>query len=138
MPNDFIFIDNSRQVLGEFEAACLRALERCGLQGEGYAKENLTMHGAVDTGNLRNSITHQVDSGEPAVYIGTNVEYAPYVELGTGKYYPGGRQEPWVYQDAHGNWHITNGQRAQPYLKPAVADHKQTYRNIIEDELKNG
>lgn len=134
MARDFIFINNSGKVLSELEAACLRALERCGREGEKFAKETV----AVDTGNLRNSITHQVDSGEPAVYIGTNTEYAAYVELGTGIYYPGGRQEPWVYQDAHGNWHTTQGQRAQPYLKPAVADHKQTYRNIIEDELKNG
>lgn len=33
---------------------------------------------------------------------------------------------------------MTNGQRAQPYLKPAVADHADTYRGIIESELKNG
>ena len=117
-------------------AACLRALERCGSQAEGYAKDLVP----VDTGNLRNSITHMVDEEEPAAYIGTNSEYAAYVELGTGKYREGGggRPTPWVYQDAKGQWHMTSGQRAQPYLKPAVADHAQTYRNIIEDELKNG
>lgn len=89
----------------------------------------------VDTGNLRNSITHQVAEGEDAVYIGSASEYAAYVELGTGKYYPGGRPTPWAYQDAKGNWHLTNGQRAQPYLKPAVADHVSTYKGIIEGEL---
>ena len=136
MADDFIFIDNSENVLQNFRAACLRALERCGMQAEGYAKENLTMLKAVDTGNLRNSITHKVLENE--VYIGTDVEYAIYVELGTGKYAEGGRQDPWVYQDEEGHWHHTHGQRAQPYLKPAVADHKQTYQNIIEDELKNG
>ena len=128
------FTDNSEQVLSEFDAAVLRALERCGSQAEGYAKDLVP----VDTGRLRNSISHKVDDAEKAVYIGTNVEYAPYVELGTGKYVQGGRPTPWVYQDDNGNWHMTNGQRAQPYLKPAVADHAQTYRNIIEDELKNG
>lgn len=134
MADDFIFIDNSQIVLGEFRSACLRALERCGMQAEGYAKD-LT---PVDTGNLRINITHMVDPEEPAVYIGTDTEYAAYVELGTGKYTQGGRPDPWVYQDDNGNWHHTHGQRAQPYLKPAVANHKQTYRNIIEDELKNG
>lgn len=128
------FTDNSEQVLSEFDAAMLRALERCGSQAEGYAKDLVP----VDTGRLRNSISHKVDDAEKVVYIGTNVEYAPYVELGTGKYVQGGRPTPWVYQDEKGNWHMTNGQRAQPYLKPAVADHAQTYRNIIEDELKNG
>lgn len=126
--------DNSQEIKKEFEAAVLRALEKCGLVGEGYAKK-LT---PVDTGNLRNSITHVVDESEPAVIIGSAVEYAPYVELGTGIYYDGGRKTSWTYQDAKGNWHMTNGQKAQPFLKPAVADHADTYRSIIESELKNG
>lgn len=126
------FTDNSKEVLAEFAAACLRALERCGMQAEGYAKDLCP----VDTSNLRNSISHKVADNE--AYIGTNNEYAPYVELGTGKYAEGGRPTPWVYQDSNGNWHHTHGQRAQPYLKPAVADHKQTYQNIINDEMKNG
>ena len=125
-------IDNSGKFRDEMQAAALRALEKCGLTAEKYAK----LMCPVDTGNLRNSITHQLQPSEPAVYIGTNSEYAAYVELGTGKYYPGGRQTPWVYQDAKGQWHLTHGQRAQPYLKPAVADHADTYRSIIESELK--
>ena len=136
--DDFVFIDNSPMVKRAFEEACLRALERCGMQGEGYAKDLAP----VDTGNLRNSISHKVDPKETAVYIGVpggdDSSYGVYVELGTGQYYPGGRPTPWVYKDAHGRWHRTSGQKAQPFLKPAVANHKQTYRNIIEDELKNG
>ena len=128
------FNDYSPQVLDEMHDAVLRALERIGLQAEGYAKDLAP----VDTGRLRNSISHKVDEGENAVYIGSNVEYAPYVELGTGRYAEGGRPTPWVYQDDEGNWHWTAGNPAQPFLKPAVADHPQTYRNIIEDELKNG
>lgn len=72
MNQDFIFIDHSAQVLKEFEAACLRALESCGLTGENYAKKAVP----VDTGNLRNSISHRVDESEKAVYIGTSNEYA--------------------------------------------------------------
>lgn len=123
--------DNSGLVREELQAAVLRALEVCGLTAEGYAK----LLCPVDTGNLRNSITHQVQPEEQAVYIGTNSEYGPYVELGTGIHYPGGRQTPWSYQDARGRWHRTRGQRAQPFLKPAVADHAQQYRGIIEREL---
>lgn len=129
-----VFNDYSAEVLNEFHDAVLRALERCGEQAEGYAKDLAP----VDTGNLRNSISHTVDEDEPAVYIGSNVEYAAYVELGTGKYTEGGRPTPWVYQDDNGNWHWTRGNPAQPFLKPAVAEHAQTYRNIIEDEMKNG
>ena len=129
-----VFNDYSADVLNEFHDAVLRALERCGEQAEGYAKDLAP----VDTGNLRNSISHTVDEDEPAAYIGSNVEYAAYVELGTGKYTEGGRPTPWVYQDDNGNWHWTAGNPAQPFLAPAVKEHTQTYRNIIEDELKNG
>lgn len=125
--------DNSKMVLEEFQTACIRALERCGSQAEGYAKDLAP----VDTGNLRNSISHKVDEEEPAVYIGSNTSYAPYVELATGIYAEGGRPTPWVYQDENGNWHWTRGNPAQPFLKPAVADHAKTYSNIIKSELEN-
>lgn len=124
--------DHSAEVYKELEAACQRALEKCGLVGEGHAKKLCP----VDTGNLRNSITHMVNDGEKVAYIGTNSEYAVYVECGTGVYYPGGRQTPWMYQDANGDRHLTHGQRAKPYIKPAVADHVDQYNKIIESELK--
>ena len=95
---DVKFTDNSGKILAEFRDAALRALEKCGLTAEAYAKKLCP----VDTGALRNSISHTVDEGEPAAYVGTNSEYAPYVELGTGIYAEGGggRPTPWVYQDA--------------------------------------
>lgn len=126
--------DNSQQVKGDFQTAVLRALEKCGLVAEGYAKKLCP----VDTSNLRNSITHVVDEAEPAAYVGTNSEYGVYVEMGTGKYVAGGRPTPWVYQDAKGNYNMTRGTKAQPFLKPAIADHVQQYKGIIESELKNG
>ena len=104
------FTDNSKEIIEAMQQATVRSLEKCGLTAEGYAKKLAP----VDTGNLRNSITHEVDDGEHAAYIGTNVEYAPYQELGTV--------------------HMA----AQPFLKPAVADHAKEYRKIIENELKNG
>lgn len=67
--------DHSDEVLEALESACQRALEKCGLVAEGYAKKLCP----VDTGNLRNSITHVVDEGGDAVYIGTNSEYGAYV-----------------------------------------------------------
>lgn len=105
--------DNSKEVSAAIKAALLRGLEKCGLVAEGYAKKLCP----VDTGNLRNSITHVVDEQEPAAIIGTDNEYAAYVELGTGIYAEGGggRPTPWVYQDAKGNWHYTRGNKAQPF-----------------------
>lgn len=128
--------DNSKEVSAAIKAALLRGLEKCGLVAEGYAKKLCP----VDTGNLRNSITHMVDEQEPAAIIGTDSEYGAYVELGTGIYAEGGggRPTPWVYQDAKGNWHYTRGNKAKPFLKPAAADHAAQYRDILESELKNG
>lgn len=126
--------DNSEEILALFMAAEERALERCGEQAESYAQDLCP----EKTSTLKNSISHTVWAEEDSVYVGTNSEYGPYIELGTGKYYPGGRQDPWRYQDDEGNWHTTSGQPARPFLKPAVADHKGTYRNIIKDALGNG
>ena len=129
-----ILEDHSDEVLSALDAAMARGLEKCGLVAEGYAKKLCP----VDTGNLHNSITHTVtDVNEQAAYVGSNAEYAAYVELGTGVFYPGGRQTPWVYTDAKGNTHLTHGQRAKPYIKPAVADHAPQYQKIIKSELED-
>ena len=132
------FIDHSEDVLEAFDAACLRALERCGQQAEGYAKD---LSPVPVTGNLRNSITHKVvDSSKEAVaYIGTDCEYAGYIEFGTGGYSTIGGGTPkthWLYMGDDGKWHIGKPIKPQPYLKPAIADHVGTYRNIFKDELK--
>lgn len=93
-----------------------KALEKACLIVENSAKQNCP----VGDGQLRQSISHTVDKTKGEV--GTNVEYAPYVEIGTGIYSTegNGRQTPWTYQDAKGEWHTTRGMAAQPYLKPAL------------------
>jgi len=64
----------------------------------------------IRTGRLKNSISHAVDDQD--VYIGTNLEYAPYVELGTSRMAP------------------------RPFLRNAVANYGDDYRRIIENGLK--
>ena len=97
-----------------------QALEKACLIVENSAKQNCP----VADGQLRQSITHMVEgtTGE----VGTNVEYAPYVEIGTGIYSTegNGRQTPWSYQDAKGEWHTTSGMSAQPFLKPALEENR--------------
>lgn len=100
--------DNAQRIADAIDQALAKALEEVGLVAEGYAKKACP----VDTGRLRNSITHQVRPSEKSVYIGTNVEYAPYVELGTSRMKP------------------------QPFLRPAAADHEGTYKKIFESNLK--
>ena len=78
----------------------------------------------VDKGELRRSIESEVEVSGNVItgVVGTNKEYAPYVEYGTGLFSAkgNGRKTPWSYQDAEGNWHTTTGQAPQPYLAPAV------------------
>lgn len=99
--------DNREAIANAIDRALVAALEEVGLVAEGYAKRACP----VDTGRLRNSITHIVDEGTRHVVIGTNVEYAPYVELGTR------RQKP------------------QPFLKPAAEDHASTFKGIFLKHL---
>ena len=102
--------DNTDEVLEALSKGILNALEAVGETAEGYAK----LACPVDTGRLRNSITHEVSGGEKAVYIGTNVEYAEYVERGTSR------------------------QAAQPYLVPAAQGHTSVYRAIFQGYVKGG
>lgn len=117
--------DYSDQAKAEIKSRLNVGLEMIGLVAEGYAKDKCP----VDTGALRNSITHTVQGN--TAYIGTNVEYGKYVELGTGSYaVGGGRQTPWK-----GPKGVTRGQKPQPFLKPAATNHGKEYIKILEDVL---
>lgn len=102
--------DNTGQAAAGIGSAIGAALEEIGLLAENYAAKKCP----VDTGNLRGSITYEVDAGDNAVYIGTNVEYAPYVELGTSR------------------------QEAQPFLRPAASEHGERYRRVLKKALGGG
>lgn len=111
-------------------------ITECCLIVENEAKERCP----VDEGHLRRSITHEVDKNIGV--IGTNVSYAPYVEIGTGLFSAkgDGRQTPWTYLDSKGNWHTTIGQHPQPFLYPALNNNKKeidkTLKNEMSKELK--
>ena len=90
----------------------------------------------VDTGNLRGSITHRVDGNEAKV--GTNVEYAPYIEYGTGRYAEGGggRKTPWAYEHPKYGWVWTAGMSPQPYLRPALDNNIEAIKKKIKEKYK--
>lgn len=69
---EVVIKDNSAEFLKALPEQLEQALTAIGLTAESYAKQECP----VDTGRLRNSITHAVEAGEQAVYIGSNVEYA--------------------------------------------------------------
>ena len=103
----YSYKDNTQEVLSALEKAKKRGLEAIGLVAEGHAKKITP----VDTGRLRNSISHATD--DEAAYIGTNVEYAPYVELGS----------PTI--------------KAHHMLQKAATEHTDEYKRLMEDSMKN-
>ena len=126
--------DNSREVLEALAIQIQVGMQEVGNQAERYAKANCP----VDSGRLRNSITWattgeqgpaNTSGGEAAqakdyrkkakpelgtVYIGTNVEYAPYVEYRSLK-------------------HLTG--RAH-FLRDAATDHEEHYKEILRAALE--
>lgn len=106
----YTYKDNTQQVLKALSGpngAIPRGLEAIGLTAEGYAKKNTP----VDTGRLRNSIGHAVE--DKAAYIGSNVEYAPYVELGA------------------------RGRKGVHMLQRSATEHTTEYKKLMEESMKN-
>lgn len=72
--------------------------------------------------------------------VGTNLEYAPYVELGTGLFAANGngrKDVPWRYKDAKGKWHTTSGQHPKPFLQPAVDVNKANIEKDVREAVKS-
>lgn len=134
------FESHKDAVLMALEENVELALERIGMQAVSFAKHNIEVKHAVDTGNLMNSIAYLIQDHD--CYIGTAVKYGKYVEYGTGVgAETGGRQTPWIYPMETPNGIVfaqTNGMIARPFLRPAVADHVEEYKAIVEDQLGGG
>lgn len=94
------------------------------------------------TGELRRSITSKVeaDGNDVVGIVFTPLEYAPYVEFGTGLFAEeGGRQDvPWHYQDDEGEWHSTSGQHPRPFMRPALNENREQIKRIIKEGLIDG
>lgn len=100
---------NKDELLRALPEQIALGLSMIGEEAEGYAKDECP----VDTGRLRNSIANKVDKAEQAVYIGTNVEYAVYVEYGD-------------YTHKTGKKH---------FLRDAAANHADHYESILKAAL---
>lgn len=89
----------------------------------------------VDNGELRRSISSKVEGLQGIVY--TPLEYAPYVEYGTGLFAEeGGRMDvPWNYQDDKGEWHSTSGQKPQPFMRPALDENRTQIQQILKEGI---
>lgn len=99
------------------------------------------MNAPKGNGDLRRSITSKVegDGAEIEGIIYTPLEYAPYVEYGTGLFAEeGGRTDvPWCYQDDEGNWHTTSGMHPSPYMRPALDENREEIKRILKEGIIN-
>lgn len=102
------FKSNKDAVLTEFQRKKKLALDLIGEAAEGFVKDQTP----VDTGRLRNSIAHQTI--DDTAYIGTNVEYAIWVELKDIEHKVG---------KAH-------------FLRDGVTQNGKTYESIAQQVLK--
>jgi HK97 gp10 family phage protein len=107
------------EVLTELQKKKNKILEICGGKAETYAKKLCPVGTPESTGKpgyiggtLKNSITHQQLDADSEV-IGSNVYYAPYVELGTVK------------------------MKARPFLRRALEEHMDEYKGVIEQVMKS-
>lgn len=98
----------TRRITAELEQAAKAAVIDTALAIEGDAKRKAP----VDTGRLRNSITHERSDDELSARVGTNVEYAPYQEFGTVR------------------------MNAQPFLHPAAEGQRNQFKRRLRENLR--
>ena len=106
---EIITNDNLKAVLRAAEDAKERALIKIGAACVGHAKTNTP----VRTGNLRSSMVSIRDKDNDCDYIGTDVDYGKYVELGTSR------------------------MAGRHMLQKAGTEYREEYKNIVETEYKN-
>ena len=128
--------NNTKEVIRIERETLFKVLTAWGILAQGYATE----YCPKDTGNLSQSIDYGIIEDAITMQVGTDVKYAPYVELGTGIYATGeggsgAKKIPWHYKDDEGCWHTTSGMKAQPYLRPAIEKHLEEYEDILKDYL---
>lgn len=156
--------DNTDLIRRAADEAIQRALERVGQFVEDEAKLELQKDPPrIDTGALRNSITHTVKNR--TVIVGSNLSYSVYVHEGTGKYNSSGStgDKYWVfvlngnrqgtgsgkrytYQEARRivailkskglDAHMTNGMKPNRFLRNAIMNNLDRIKKDVEKTLK--
>ena len=97
----------------------------------------------VDTGRLRASITPEVRPHGNTVrgVVGSNVKYAPYVELGTRPHWPPpGALQPWARRHGISEYLVRRaigmrGTKAVKYLERAVTENADRIHRILNSAV---
>lgn len=120
--------DNSEQGKKALRAATIEWLFQACMMVQGQA---VMLAPVGYTGMLRDSIDYRVSEGELTGYVGTNVQYAVFVEFGTGEFAENGRGRigGWIYP-SNGEFYFTYGQPPQPYLRPAFRQNRDSIQAL--------
>lgn len=119
----------------QIESTLDGAVEKTSLQVLRGARQRVP----IDTGNLRNSILNRRVA--PMKYsVGTNVEYAPYVERGTSPHIIRPDGDALVFESGGETVFAARvehpGTEPQPYLRPALLDAQDDLADNIEAAIQ--
>ena len=125
-------VESASKRLRKLPAGCLKEVTDGVNKAAAVVNAGAKRNCPVDTGLLRESIhaqPAQAQGNDVTATIGTSVEYAPYVEFGTGSRggYPYKTSLALSYKK---NW---PGQQAQPFLGKSLNENKATVEKIIQD-----
>ena len=132
--NKFKLEDHTGEVKKELEKAAIAWLYEAGSELQAQTMRNT----AVDTGQLKGSWRLEVDKDELEAIVGSPLENAIWEEFGTGEHAleGKGRNTPWVYQDAKGNWHYTKGKRPRRALHNAFTRLNPKLIKLAQEKFK--
>lgn len=102
---------NIGEVTAEVESKVEAWLEAIGSDAITTTQNIIQQIPLVKTGTLRNSISMEVDMNEYAVYIGTNVYYAEWQEVGTSK------------------------MEGKHFLQAGASIHSEEYKSLLQSAL---
>lgn len=122
---------NSRN-LNSINNALISGVSKAAMLVQGSAKNKTP----VDSGALRQSIRTdkaKIQGGNVIATVSTNLEYAPYVEFGTGSRGQSTNTNTEVKVNYRSDW---SGNRAQPFLWPALRENRNNSIKIIREEIR--
>lgn len=136
MAEAFNFQSNLPQITRALKSAQHAAIEAACLHVKGEMQDRAPVG---DSGQLRNTISYNVSDGEDIIgKVGSPLDYAMYVEYGTGEFADNGegRKGGWVYKSPDGEFHFTRGMKPRKFMRNAFRDNKENIKTIIADHIR--
>jgi hypothetical protein len=150
LPKQKVVVVGARELDREFDRqlkkcdGVKRVINEMAIAIQTQAQDNVRALGAVDNGQLRQSITVDTVSRGFGAEIGPEEPYGLYIELGTRKHFPPVQPlEEWAHR--HGmdgaGYAIAKkiskrGTQARPFLLPAFFSHEGEIEKRLAEEME--